>query len=283
MLPRSRIAAPGACFAQHTIRVPADYITIQAVILSASNGDTVLVSPGTYHERIDFSIDGGQAGAVVSFVQGEGLNSVWQGFTFLNGSALPSGTTEDWCFSGGGIGVGPGSSPLIQGNTISNNTNCRGLGGGGIGMRLANGAQVLNNIITGNNSTSDGGGVGLWSSGAVTLPDYVISGNAALGNGGGMADVNWRNRRCLVFRAAGPSDGDDRRRLGYRDVLRPRAGIGGGLSDAVRPHRLEHQRILVQHGHHRGAAIWRLSGLDCINRTERTSRMLPPACRDLCR
>ena len=28
------------------------------------------------------TINGGQAGAVVSFVQGEGLNSVWQGFTF---------------------------------------------------------------------------------------------------------------------------------------------------------------------------------------------------------
>src|SRR5579872_3998807 len=66
--------------APNTIHVPADKPTIQAAILSASNGDTVLVSPGVYHERINFSgkaitvkslsgpdvttIDGGQSGPV---------------------------------------------------------------------------------------------------------------------------------------------------------------------------------------------------------------------------
>src|SRR5260221_9741131 len=76
------VIASGICFAQNTIRVPADRATIQAAILAASNGDTVLVSPGIYRERIDFSrkaitvkslsgpdvttIDGGRAGPVVS-------------------------------------------------------------------------------------------------------------------------------------------------------------------------------------------------------------------------
>ncbi|MGH7495610.1 MAG: hypothetical protein ACREOO_24890 [bacterium] len=37
-----------------TIRVPQDYPTIQSAIQSAVTGDTVLVSPGLYHENVDF-------------------------------------------------------------------------------------------------------------------------------------------------------------------------------------------------------------------------------------
>ena len=112
------------CFAQNTIRVPVDKATIQAAILSASNGDTVLVSPGLYRERIDFSgkaitvkslsgpdvtaIDGGQTGPVVSFVQREGANSVLQGFTVQNGGGAFNGQGE-----GGGITVEGASPPLV--------------------------------------------------------------------------------------------------------------------------------------------------------------------------
>ena len=35
-------------------RVPAEYPTIQSAIVAAAEGDTVLVSPGTYTEAIDF-------------------------------------------------------------------------------------------------------------------------------------------------------------------------------------------------------------------------------------
>src|SRR4051812_24854050 len=75
-----------AAFAQKTINIPADYPTIQAGINAASNGDTVLVAPGTYFENIDFkgkgitvtssnaavtTIDGGSKGPAVSFKSGE--------------------------------------------------------------------------------------------------------------------------------------------------------------------------------------------------------------------
>src|SRR6266853_1140202 len=41
-------------YAATTIRVPTDYRTIQAAISAASNGDTIVVSPGTYAEHINF-------------------------------------------------------------------------------------------------------------------------------------------------------------------------------------------------------------------------------------
>ena len=96
------------------IRVPADFTKIQFAINAASNGDTIIVSPGTYYENIKFNgkkitvaslflisgdyqvitntvINGSlpidpDTCSCVLFVNGEDTNSVIEGFTITGGT-----------------------------------------------------------------------------------------------------------------------------------------------------------------------------------------------------
>lgn len=123
-----------AAFASATIiHIPADYPTIQQGIDTSTNGDTVLVGPGTYVENINFNghnivlgslfltssdatyisktiIDGNYSGRVVSFTSGENDSAVLIGFTITNGNdRLAAGV---YCKS---------SSPIIADNIIRGN------------------------------------------------------------------------------------------------------------------------------------------------------------------
>jgi serine protease len=98
----SLLAALGANASGATIHVPADQPTIQQAIDAASPGDTVLVSPGTYFEHINYEgkaitvrseqgaaqtiIDGDNTGfPVVTFENGETTISRLSGFTIQHG------------------------------------------------------------------------------------------------------------------------------------------------------------------------------------------------------
>jgi len=110
-----------------TIHVPADQPTIQQAIDASNSGDVILVSPGTYFERIDYHgkaisiqstdgpaqtiIDGSNGGLVVTFQTSEGPQSVFTGFTIQRGRAS----------FGGGIGASFGTSPTITQNIFQNN------------------------------------------------------------------------------------------------------------------------------------------------------------------
>jgi hypothetical protein len=183
-------AAPA--LAGDVLNVPVPYCSIQEAINFAVDGDTVLVQPGTYHERIIFSgkaitvtstnpddegvvattiIDGDAAGRVVSFWKGEGADCVLTGFTIRNGNAP----------NGGGIGCWS-CSPTITKNIVADNV-ATWADGGGILCTSAS-PTITKNVITGNSADWWGGGIGCNSGSTPTIADNTISNNAAVSGGG---------------------------------------------------------------------------------------------------
>lgn len=141
-----------------TIKVPADYATIQAGIDAATNGDTVLVADGTYYENINFKgkaitvasqflvdadtshisntiIDGSQPsdpnkGSVVSFTSGEDTTSVLYGFIITGGTGTISGDSK----VGGGIYCYSSGARIVYNKVVNNSIRGSNLArGGGIG------------------------------------------------------------------------------------------------------------------------------------------------------
>jgi len=187
------------------INIPADYSTIQAGINAASNGDTVLVQPGTYVENINYNgknitvgslflttadisyisqtiIDGNQNGSVVTFENGEENTSVLTGFTITNG--LGSGTYPT--YYGGGVTFKNYSNPTLDNLFISGNfvTGKGASNGGGIHCHSSN--PILNKIIvSGNSVTWDGGGIYFHYSDPI-LTNFIIYDNSAGSSGGGI-------------------------------------------------------------------------------------------------
>jgi hypothetical protein len=209
-----------------TIKVPADSPTIQGAIAIATDGDTILVAPGTYHETINYQgkaitivseagpattiIDGNQAGTVVIFNASEGRGSVLDGFTIQNGKGLNGGglyirlssptirrniiTNNFGEEGGGGIMMIANASPLIESNTISRNQgSCCGPSGGG-GIYIGGGgdsALILNNLITENTTIAgNGGGISINGSGTTTIRGNIITNNVGFSVGGGIAMIN---------------------------------------------------------------------------------------------
>jgi parallel beta-helix repeat protein len=204
---------------------------IGQAIKQAASGDTILVCPGTYLENLDFQgkdltirstsgatatvIDGRGLASVVAIHSGETRQARLEGFTITNGrpsSGEGGGVRIDGASptivrnfihnnaacSGIGVSVAFGS-PLIEANTISNNSQAGcsgGSGGGGILLRGAGQAEIIGNTIANNTlSSASGGGISMNAAGTPTIRNNVITGNQVGGispcaKGGGIAMVN---------------------------------------------------------------------------------------------
>ena len=181
----STIPAPGV-----VIRVPDDHSTIQAAIDAASYGDTVIVAPGTYPERIDFKgkaitiqgssdatdtvIDGQGLGSVVTALNGTGPARL-NGFTITNGlSMLPKSF-------GGGIYCEGGTAPTLSNLIVEKNSADHG---GGI-YCLDTTLEIKGCILRDNFARSDGGGLSTHNA-TILLEDNRIHDNGSDGYGGGI-------------------------------------------------------------------------------------------------
>jgi len=181
----SLVLVLGSASFSATVYVPAEYVTIQEAITAVSNGDVVLVSPGTYLENLDFNgkditlqseeglgsvlIDGGQAGSVVTFQGGETSQALLTGFLITNGSAL----------NGGGI-LCSSSSPTITNNTIIGNT-ATWFGGGICTLNAS--PEISGNLISGNHASWSGGGIYLETSTSTVTYNQITDNSSDWGGG----------------------------------------------------------------------------------------------------
>lgn len=200
------LASTPYAHAQSVHHVPADFTTIQQAINAAVNGDTVLVSPGTYLERISLgsklisvrSTDGPEVtiidatflGTVVTIASGATRDTIVEGFTLTRGNGGSDA---------GGVRISS-ASPIIRNNIITDN---RGGGSGnGIASQFSS-ALIVGNRITNNrnsgNSSGGGGGGGIYVGGnpcpsnppptcGTEIRNNVIEGNTAsfFTSGGGI-------------------------------------------------------------------------------------------------
>jgi parallel beta-helix repeat protein len=202
----------------------ADYTTIQAAIVSASAGDTIEVSAGTYTENINFNgknisvigagpdlsiIDGGGSGSVVTCDGGETSMTVLDGFTITNGSATYGGgmnndssnpTVTNCTFSGntadddgGGMYNNDSSSPTVTNCTFSGNT--ANNDGGGMYNNDSSSPMVTNCTFSGNTANDDGGGMYNYASSSPTVTNCIFWTNSPdeIYNIGGAPAVNYSN------------------------------------------------------------------------------------------
>ena len=208
------------------INVPALFSTIQEAINQSSNGDTILVQPGTYVENINFNgknviiaskylttldtsyisqtiIDGNQNGSVVKFENGENSTAELIGFTVTNGECaypLPG--------FGGGIYYNS-SSPTLSNLIVKNNSAYQH--GGGIYCTHSN--SILNNITISSNSSDDaGGGIYCYNS-SPTFESVTITNNSATyGHAGG---IMFNNSSSTLLNV---------------NITNNNGGMGGGIS-----------------------------------------------------
>jgi parallel beta-helix repeat protein len=181
-----------------TLYVPSRYHTISSAVKAAHNGDTILVSAGTYHENV--TINGkyvvlkarssdpastviiGKAGRTPVMIANVPARAGVPkasliGFRITGGSA-PNG-------QGGAVTTLTRADPVIQGNLIEGNKSSRG---GGIVIYDRSNPSIISNTIRNNRASFLGGGIFVAMGSNPRIYANTITGNHAAGGtirGGG--------------------------------------------------------------------------------------------------
>ncbi len=163
------------------------YAGIQEAIDDANDGDTIVVTPGRYYEKITFGtknivlrsiepndwgcvertiIDANHQGRAVTIEQDVDSNTVLEGFTITNG------------ISSQGAGVLCYYSPIIRRNIIRNNESPT-YKGGGVYFWSSNAQCLFEDNIVKDNHARFGGGMFADTASAVTIRNNLIANNTA--------------------------------------------------------------------------------------------------------
>ncbi|MCP4580009.1 MAG: hypothetical protein GY839_00215 [candidate division Zixibacteria bacterium] len=192
------------------IHIPDDYVTIQAGINTSSDGDTVLVQPGTYVENINFNghnivlgsmflttgdtsyieqtvIDGDSSGAVVIFENGEDRTTLITGFVIKNGFNVSP-------YYGGGVGCDNSNPSIIYNRIVYNYSNS----GGGISCQSSS-PFISSNLIAHNTVFLSGGGINCGNSSPTIINNTIIK-NIQYYGAGSTGGINCRNNSNPVIK-----------------------------------------------------------------------------------
>jgi hypothetical protein len=160
------------------ISVPGDFSTIQAAFDASTDGDTILVQPGTYYENLYLTDKSVVLGSLF----------ITTGDTNYISSTIIDGSNQDHTVEI--LGYEIDRSFVLAGFTIQNGNASEGnwdTGGGGV--KIDNGAEpTLRNLKVINNAAPQGGGIFL-SDGALIM-DVLVAGNTATGTGNGGGGIN---------------------------------------------------------------------------------------------
>lgn len=210
--------------------VPRMHPTLQAAILAASNGDRIVLSPGTYVENIDLLdkrlvIEGASTPEVtridgnanlmpaVRATTKECAGTILRNLTITGGTGLPSAALKATDYYGGGLcAMGGASLRLENCHLVDNGTKGQGatFGGGAYAGGKGTRIELQGCLVRGNNA---------WASGGATLADMeativhdrctIVGNNArawAFGHQGGVSAANRGTvivTHCIVWDNAG--------------------------------------------------------------------------------
>jgi hypothetical protein len=144
------------------IHIPEDFPTIQQGIYSAANGDTILVQPGRYLERIDFCAKNITVGSLYLTTQDTG---------YITQTIIDADSTQGPVVN---ISGGQDSTAVICGFTVTGGTS--GYKGGGVS--IFNASPCLKNLVITRNTNWNGGGIAIENSKTV-IQDVLICDNSA--------------------------------------------------------------------------------------------------------